>query len=233
MDSSFIDKCLRSKFITHKYQLSNSFVYNEESDFFSVTLTGYAQEIEVKVSKSDFKADFKKFKHKDFEQIYRGQKYVVRRGSKVYKITEPIMQNAVGEDGKGVWEEDKYGRRRPKKIPSGKFTSHISHGKVSDARLKELEELGGGVEHLYTDIRIFKPKLPNKFWFAVPEELVTVDEVPDYAGLMYVTESGEIKEIKKAPFIHKEKHDLKQVLLDKFYYLSQKLENLLKYRKHA
>lgn len=70
MDSSFIDKCLRKKFITHYYQLSNSFVYNEESDFFSVTALGYAQEIEVKVSKSDFKADFKKQKHSFFEQIY-------------------------------------------------------------------------------------------------------------------------------------------------------------------
>lgn len=232
MNSSFIDKCLRRKFITHKYQLSNSFVYNEESDFFSMTTSDYAQEIEVKVSKSDFKADFKKMKHNDFKQLYKGQKYVVRRGRVVWKIYEPIMENAVGEDGKGIWEEDKYGRKRPKRVPTDKYRAYESHLGESAVK-KKIEQDGCKAEAMYTSIRIFTPKLPNKFWFAVPEGLVTVDEVPDYAGLMYVTEDGQIKEIKRAPFIHKEKHDLKQVLLDKFYYLSQKLENSLRYNNHA
>jgi hypothetical protein len=61
-------------------------------------------------------------------------------------------------------------------------------------------------------------KRPNKFWFVTPENLVTADEVPHYSGLIYVLESGEIKIIKQAPFLHKEKIDLETVLCRKFYY---------------
>ena len=84
MNSSFIDKCLHNKFHSHKYQLSNSFIYSEESDFFSVTGAGYAQEVEIKISRSDFKADFKKRKHEDFRQIYNGQGTYCKK--RVYKI---------------------------------------------------------------------------------------------------------------------------------------------------
>lgn len=222
MNSSFIDKCLRNKFHSHKYQLSNSFVYNEESDFFSITSTGYSQEVEVKISRSDFKADFKKYKHNSFKQIINGQKYIVRKGCVEYKIWQPIMEILVGEDGKAVTVEDKWGRKRPKRVPSGKFRPYISM-MGDDHANKKIKE-GIRVEALNTHIRIFKPILPNKFWFAVPEGLVSLDEVPEYAGLYYISEDGKITTVRRAPFIHKEKHNLNQVLLDKFYYLSQKLE---------
>jgi hypothetical protein len=39
----------------------------------------------------------------------------------------------------------------------------------------------------------------------VPENLVTANEEPEYAGLMYVTENGRYDIIKKAPIIHKTK----------------------------
>lgn len=224
MNSSFIDKCLHKKFRSHKYQLSNSFVYNEESDFFSITSTGYAQEIEVKVSRSDFQADFKKIKHSYFQQIYNGQNYVVRKGPVLYSITEPIMENFKGEDGKGVWEEDKYGRKRPLRVPSGKYSTYQSLGNT-DGYVKR----GCTVKAISTGVSIFRPKLPNKFWFVVPEDLVSKKEIPEYAGLYYVRESGDIVTVKKAPFIHKEKHDLNKVLLDKFYYLSLRLQNSIKW----
>lgn len=47
----------------HNHRFENVFVYKWESDLFSVTSTDYAIEIEVKVSRSDFFADFKKDKH--------------------------------------------------------------------------------------------------------------------------------------------------------------------------
>ncbi|MFT6125760.1 MAG: hypothetical protein ACJAVA_000201 [Flavobacteriaceae bacterium] len=216
MNSSFIDKVLHREFQLHKYQLSNSFIYNEESDFFSMTASGYAQEIEVKVSRSDFKADFKKYKHASFKQLISGQKYVVKKGYITWKVKEPIMINFVGEDGKGVYVEDKYGRKRPKTVPSGKFREYTSMGKPN----KSFES-----QAISTGIRIFKPILPNKFWFAVPENLIPLDEIPDYAGLYYITEGGKLKIIKRAPFIHKEKHNINKVLLDKFYYLSLKLKS--------
>lgn len=221
MNSSFIDKCLHKKFESHKYQLSNSFVYSEESDFFSVTATGYAQEIEVKISRSDFKADFKKKKHNDFKQIYKGQKLVLRVISKIFNVTEPIMKNSVGVDGKGIWVKDKYGRKRPKKEASGKFRTYEIHN-LKEKRIKEIKKSGGNAVQVSTAIRIFRPKTPNKFWYAVPDGLIGVNEVPEYAGLFYISEQGKVTVVKRAPFIHKEKEDLKQVLLDKFYYLSQK-----------
>mgnify|MGYP003435342952 FL=1 len=58
---------------------------------------------------------------------------------------------------------------------------------------------------------------PNKFYYVVPEGLVAVDEVPSYAGLMYIKDFF-AEEIKPAPFIHKEKLSFESILCNKFYY---------------
>lgn len=49
-----------SEFKNYKYKLTNSFVFNWESDFFAISKSGYVVEVEIKISKSDFMADFKK-----------------------------------------------------------------------------------------------------------------------------------------------------------------------------
>jgi len=58
-----IQDALRSYATNHKYVLQNSYVFNWESDFFSMTKTGNVYEYEVKISKADFKKDFDKRKH--------------------------------------------------------------------------------------------------------------------------------------------------------------------------
>jgi hypothetical protein len=58
---------------------------------------------------------------------------------------------------------------------------------------------------------------PNRFYYCVPENLIKPEEVPDYAGLMYINELG-IRIVKEAAFLHKEKLDLIKPLCDKFYY---------------
>jgi hypothetical protein len=60
---------------------------------------------------------------------------------------------------------------------------------------------------------------PNKFYYVVPSGLIGIDEVPQYAGLMYVHEKGylDIVTVKEAPFIHKERLDFESVLCSKFY----------------
>jgi len=48
----------------------------------------------------------------------------------------------------------------------------------------------------------------NYFYYVVPDGLITTDEVPEYAGLIYVKKSGKyisFENIKKAPKIHKQK----------------------------
>lgn len=51
---------------------------------------------------------------------------------------------------------------------------------------------------------------PNRFYFVCPEDLIKVDEIPDYAGLLYTTGYYYGNIAKQAPLLHKEK------LIDKF-----------------
>lgn len=43
--------------------------------------------------------------------------------------------------------------------------------------------------------------LPNYFWFATPTDLLTIGDLPEYAGLMTVTTDG-CSVVRKAPRIH-------------------------------
>lgn len=80
-------------------------------------------------------------------------------------------------------------------------------------------------EYLNSGIHPLKAYLPNRFYYAVPKGLVSVSEVPSYAGLIYV--DGFVSIEKRAPFIHKNKHDYRRILCDKFYHrwIEQRREN--------
>lgn len=58
---------------------------------------------------------------------------------------------------------------------------------------------------------------PNKFYYVTPADLIKANEVPEYAGLMYVN-GGCLDEIKKAPFIHKDIIEVEKKLCNKFFY---------------
>jgi hypothetical protein len=60
INSKDIVRALRLLFINHKYVINNAFIFNWESDFFSVTESGYVYEVEIKVTRGDFKDDFNK-----------------------------------------------------------------------------------------------------------------------------------------------------------------------------
>lgn len=70
-------------------------------------------------------------------------------------------------------------------------------------------------------ITIKKTSTPNRFYFAVPEGMVSADEVPDYAGLVCVGHNvnwaGSVNIIKQAPTLHKSVHDHTK-LLEKYYW---------------
>ncbi len=121
--------------------VANVYLYIWESDIFNVTKSDYAIEFEIKVSRSDFFADFNKIdKHKNLEDQF------------------------------------------------------IS--------------------------KSFKYNSPNKFYYVVPDGLIDVDEVPNYAGLIVYNKYKCFKTIKNAPFLHKEKMNpnLWKELAMKFYY---------------
>lgn len=70
LSSKDIADSLRLKFFSHKYLINNAFIYEWESDFFSITELDYAFEFEIKVTKGDFKDDFnKKEKHVLLESV--------------------------------------------------------------------------------------------------------------------------------------------------------------------
>jgi hypothetical protein len=46
-------------------------------------------------------------------------------------------------------------------------------------------------------------KIPNRFSFVCPDGLIDPKDVPDYAGLYFVNESGVVKKIRAGKIIHK------------------------------
>ena len=79
-------------------------------------------------------------------------------------------------------------------------------------------------------------KLPNFFYYAVPDGMLQPEEIPPYAGLIYITTEKypkyhrddpdrwhhDIKIVRKAPQLHKEKYTDAQLNLgEKFYYNMQ------------
>lgn len=159
---------------TQKYVLENLYVFRWESDKFIETRSGLIYEFEIKVTRSDFKNDFKK-----------EDKHVILEGKKEY-------------------------------IPA--------YDKVLD-RWKTMNDKYYRTENF---------KKPNYFYYAVPEGMLTKDEVPEYAGLIYVLPEPEdgrwvdkdgrwcgngFYVVKNAPKLHNTKYtddDLK--LGEKFYY---------------
>lgn len=142
---------------TKKYEITNLYVYGWESDYLAVTKSMVAYEVEIKISRPDFKNDFKNKQDK----------------------------HLLFEDGSMI----------------GRFPKGSS--------------------------------MPNYFYYAVPDGLIGVDEVPDYAGLLYVQPWG-ITFVKQPKKLTDEKFDpVKLYLADKFYYnmcsWKEKYENLSGY----
>lgn len=165
MTAKDIDKHLINHYQTAKYCVSNIYCfhsYYKETDFLIINNNGYVYDFEIKVSISDFKADFKKtHKHNILQNGYFQVPYEY---SGKYEVNKPI----------------------------------------------------------YTNDR------PNRFYYCIPETLQSKIELllPEYAGLIIVTEFGEVKKIKEGKLLHKEKQmeKLEIRLCRKFYYsyLAQK-----------
>lgn len=95
-----------------------------ECDVISISKSDYIYEYEVKISKSDFKADFRKNKHK---------------------------------------------------------------------LMTERKSVNESTNFYY---------IPNYFYFVVTDSLISIDDIPEYAGLIYLVDDKFVQ-IKKAPMLHK------------------------------
>ena len=188
MNAEFIYKEIEKWFINHNHRFRNKYIFKSdwESDFFCVSDSDYCIEVEVKVSKGDFKADFKKEKHTFFKQVLLNEPYFITKKAETHKYEQEIL-----------WDE---------KIGVVKY---------------------GYKPYPCTPIKIYETQTvcaPNKFWYAMPEGLVTVNEIPSYAGLMTISEGGGVLIKKPAPFIHKRKLDIAKLLFDKYVYCKRDLE---------
>lgn len=147
----------------HVYQLNNVYIFGWESDYFGMTKsTRYCYEIEVKLSVSDFRNDFK-FKEAKHHSL---------------------------------------------KNPDKELISYPKNGEYSR-------------EGEYSRLVYRKNLTPNRFYYAVPSELIDKIKplIPKYAGLISLQNSC-CYQIKAAPFLHKSKiFDLIcPILLNKYYY---------------
>lgn len=130
---------MQSLYANHPVMCPNfSGAHYDESDVLAISNTHYVKEYEIKISRSDFKADFKK--------VAKHSRYKKRMNT--------------------AW-----------------------------------------------------PKTPNKFFYVCPENLISVDEIPEYAGLIYIVTnpysypSGQLTThtVKEAPYLHKDKAELKVI----------------------
>lgn len=80
-DCERVYEALRVFLGTNPHVLTNVYIFNWESDVFALSKSGIATEIEVKVSRSDYLADFKKQKH---EFMKRPEEATIRMPNRFY-----------------------------------------------------------------------------------------------------------------------------------------------------
>lgn len=164
MTSNDIQKALASHFRDNsKYIVPNIFYFRMDNDYESDLLifkeNGSVFEIEIKVSRSDFFADFKK----------------------------GLKHNCLKEGG-FITENVRFARDVNKKL------------------------------NKYLKGDFVPTPIPNRFYFAVPDDLIKVDELPDYCGLFYVSQNGFVRKIKESKILTKEKIINYEKLTNKFYW---------------
>ena len=175
-----------------KYSLDGLYVFDWESDKLLKMRSGLVYEFEIKISKADFKNDFK---HKVDKHIILEGKSDEKYLPKYYELVEEYKRG-----GYGSW------------------TEHM---------IKNLSENPHYI--------IEGHKKPNFFYYVVPKDLISADEVPSYAGLIYIDNERTYDKfitVKKAPQLHKIKYtDDELNLSEKFYYNMDNWRN--KYRNQA
>lgn len=207
MTEKDIQRALFKNFSSHRYKFINVYYFNNESDWLSFLPTGYCYEIEVKISRSDFKADFKKPRHEVRSKNNNGNKFYINRLTESGKVVnDPDWEFCKNFPELVIAKEyERYGSRR------GEFDVRLQYTPYSLIEFKEIKN----------------QQIPNKFFYAVPEGLIKPEEVPDYAGLLYITQDGRVKKIKDGKFIHKDKLEPIRLFNKTYYAYEREVYNKL------
>ena len=176
-----IQKALNKFFASEKYNIDGLFVFSWESDKLLRTQAGYYYEFEVKISRADFKNDFK----------HKIDKHIILSSTMPDEKAQPIQASLF----------DNLYQQKRKRYP--------------EITKEQVMERWGNVESICRDKR-----MPNYFYYAVPEGMLEPDEIPPYAGLVYVSEDGKtLYKVVDAPRLHDRKlTDAELNLGEKFYY---------------
>ncbi len=219
MNASEVYKSIYRLFGNYEYKLMNSYIYDWESDFWGRSKSGYALEVEVKVSRGDFFKDFEKPKHKLFTDWINKKTHNISKRAWMEYIPERYMGSFIDKEitfQHGGLENSRYGGWRTG-LHNGKWgvwANDYGHATVREREVKTYAPA--------TPIKI-TPLIdilcPNSLYYACPDGLIKSDEVPKYAGLVYVQNENHAVIVKKAPYIHKHHQNLTSILLKKFYYL--------------
>lgn len=156
-----IQKYLSDHFAKNsKYVVPNIYYFHMdiyyESDLLIFKQNGSIYEIEIKISKQDFLADFKK-----------GNKHLC------------LEEGSYPNDKKSVIYRNKIKYEPRQMVPIDR---------------------------------------PNRFYFAVPHGMVKPDELPDYAGLFWITLDGKVTKVKEGKLLKKERFIDFEKLANKFYW---------------
>ena len=199
---------------TLEYLLENTYIFAWESDIFGISKSGYINEIEVKSSRADFQADFKKIKkHQILKCAHAKKKVALFRNNLHYRANRKNI----------AWIQDVNDPENPRKTVRGWDGTYTQMREVTTRDLKPNKD-DCNVQLLHSSIRFVKIFCPHRFYYACPEGLIKKDEIPEYAGLYWVTEKGTLIMKKQAPILHKFGYNLTKILLDKFYYNSINLQ---------
>ena len=224
-------------------------MFNWESDFFAQSKGGYYVECEIKISRGDFFADFKKEKHRLFQDFKVGKSHHIYRnthwakGDQLGRVKLPYLmldrsldaidttKPLVERNYRSWYSKLGYGKERPHMQKmyvvndwgfdrlSIQFREQMAYASVNSIQIKPLSEI----------------LCPHQFYYAVPAGLIVLEELPSYAGLLSISTNGDVAMVKKAPYLHKRTMDLTRELLKKYYNLWQykvPYETKLKIRKN-
>lgn len=230
MDAQDINNALYQHFANYEYKLNNTYVFAWESDFFAQSKSGYYVECEVKISRGDYFKDFEKDKHRLFKDVFAGKSHHIYRnvgwaqGDNLGIVRESyICLDRHQVDTTKPLIERNYGfyRKHNKPHMQKQYVVNDWDFRRISIRYKEFQNYAP-----VTGIRI-KPiteiLCPHQFYYVVPENLVKLEEVPKYAGLIYINENviDKARVIKRAPYLHKRPMKMDSVLLKKYYNLWQ------------
>lgn len=104
IDAKGIIKSLRIKFLNHKYQINNAFIYDWESDFFTISESGYVYEVEIKISRGDFKDDFNKVEKHQLLEVNDPEKYLKKPNRFYYAAPKNLLSTTMIPEYAGLIE---------------------------------------------------------------------------------------------------------------------------------